>query len=152
MIAVIQRVLEASVRVEDRVVAQIGPGILVLVGVAKGDQQADADTTAAKIAALRMFEGRTPMDHAVKDHGGSCLVVSQFTLVARLFKGNRPSFDSAETPAAAKHLYERVIQQLRAADLNVEHGQFGADMKVSLVNDGPVTFIIETSSGALVRR
>ena len=152
MITVVQRVSEAKVTVDGAVVGQIGHGLLLLVGVAKGDVEADADTTAKKTVALRMFEGRTPMDLTIKDARGECLVISQFTLVGRLWKGNRPSFDGAEEPARARALYERVVDQLKRADVPVQTGRFGADMKVSLVNDGPVTFIIETAAGALVKR
>lgn len=152
MITVVQRVLEARVAVQGETVGEIGPGLLLLVGVAKGDAESDADVTAKKIAALRIFEGRTPMDLTIKETGGSCLVVSQFTLVGKLWKGNRPSFDAAEDPARAKALYERVAHQLQQAEIPVKTGQFAADMKVSLVNDGPVTFIVETLAGALVKR
>lgn len=152
VITVVQRVKEARVVVDQQIVGEIGPGLLLLVGVARGDGEADADTTARKIAALRIFEGRTPMDLTVKEMGGGCLVVSQFTLVGKIHKGNRPSFDAAEDPPRAKALYERVVAQLAQAEIPVQTGQFAADMKVSLVNDGPVTFIVETSAGVLVKR
>lgn len=152
LITVVQRVLEARVAVAGAVVGQIGPGLLLLVGVAKGDGEADADVTAKKILALRIFAGRTPMDLALEATGGACLVVSQFTLVGRLWKGNRPSFDAAEDPVRAEALYERVVSQLRLAGVVVQTGKFAADMQVSLTNDGPVTFIVETAAGALVKR
>ncbi|MCG5056397.1 MAG: D-tyrosyl-tRNA(Tyr) deacylase [Myxococcales bacterium] len=152
MITVVQRVREAHVRVADDVVGQIGTGLLLLVGVARGDTEADADATARKVAALRMFAGAKPMDLTVREAGGACLVVSQFTLVGRLYKGNRPSFDAAEDPPRAAALYERIVAQLREAGLQVQTGRFAADMQVSLVNDGPVTFIVETAAGALVKR
>ena len=151
MITVVQRVLEAWVCIDGADVAHIKQGVLLFVGVAKGDNEADADVTAKKIAALRIFEGRTPMDLTIKEINGSCLVVSQFTLVGKLHKGNRPSFDGAEDPHRARALYERVVAQLQAAKIPVQTGQFGADMKVSLVNDGPATFIVQTAAGALVK-
>ena len=103
--------------------ARIGRGVVLLVGVERGDSEADADVTARKIAALRIFAGRTPMDLTLAEVGGACLVVSQFTLAATLAKGNRPSFEPAEAPARAEELYLRVAAQLRAAGLPVETGQ-----------------------------
>jgi D-tyrosyl-tRNA(Tyr) deacylase len=148
---VLQRVERAEVRIAGAVVARIGRGVVLLVGVERGDSEADADVTARKIAALRIFAGRTPMDQTLAEVGGACLVVSQFTLAATLAKGNRPSFEPAEAPARAEELYLRVAAQLRAADLPVETGQFGADMQVDLINDGPVTFLVFTAGGALVK-
>jgi len=148
---VVQRVTRAEVRVGDERVGQIGRGLLLFVGVEKGDSEADADATARKVAALRMFPGRTPMDLTLADVGGACLVVSQFTLCAALGKGNRPSFEPAAEPALADPLYLRVAAALRATGLTVETGRFGADMAVDLVNDGPVTFWVETKAGALVK-
>ena len=107
-------------------------------------QTVTADATARKVAALRIFPGRTPMDLTIADVGGACLVVSQFTLCAALGKGNRPSFEPAAEPAVAEPLYLRVAAALRATGLPVETGRFGADMQVALVNDGPVTLILET--------
>jgi D-aminoacyl-tRNA deacylase len=124
---------------------------VLLVGVERGDTEADADATARKIAALRLFPGRTPMDLSPGDAGAACLVVSQFTLAASLAKGNRPSFEPAEEPARAEVLYQRVAQQLAEAGLPVETGRFGADMQVDLVNDGPVTFLVFTRGGSLVK-
>lgn len=152
MITVVQRVLEAKVVVADEVIGHIGHGLLLLVAFARGDTDADVDVSVRKLVALRMFEGKTPMDLTVHDIGGAVLVVSQFTLVGRLYKGNRPSFDAAAAPEAANTLYESMIVQLRSFDLPVQTGRFGADMKVSLTNDGPVTFIVESSQGALVKR
>ncbi len=103
--------------------------------------------TARKIAALRIFPGRTPMDRTLADVGGSCLVVSQFTLAGSLKKGNRPGFDRAEDPARAEALYLRVAEQLAATGLPVATGSFGAMMDVELVNDGPVTFLLEVKDG-----
>jgi D-tyrosyl-tRNA(Tyr) deacylase len=147
---VIQRVTGAEVRVDGQAVGRIGRGLVLLVGVEKGDGEADADATARKIAALRIFPGRTPMDVSAADAGGACLVISQFTLCATLTKGNRPSFEPAEAPARAEALYLRVADGLRAAGLPVETGRFGADMAVELVNDGPVTFIVTVRGGRLI--
>jgi len=148
---VVQRVAHAEVRVAGERVARIERGLLLLVGVEKGDAELDADVTVRKIAALRLFPGRTPMDLTTAEVGGACLVVSQFTLCASLAKGNRPSFEPAEAPARAELLYRRVADGLRAAGLPVETGRFGADMAVELLNDGPVTFLVATQAGALVK-
>jgi D-tyrosyl-tRNA(Tyr) deacylase len=148
---VIQRVARAEVRVDGAVVGRVDRGLLLLVGVEQGDLEADADLTARKIAAMRIFPGRTPMDLTTREVSGGALVVSQFTLVASLAKGNRPSFEPAEAPARAEQLYLRVVEQLRETGLPVETGRFGADMAVELVNDGPVTFLISTQAGALVK-
>lgn len=150
MITLVQRVARAEVRVEEAVVGRIARGVLLFVGVERGDGEADADATARKVAALRIFPGRTPMDLTTKDAGGACLVVSQFTLAGSIRKGNRPSFDRAEDPARANELYERVAQQLRIAGLEVATGCFAADMQVDLVNDGPVTFVVTVRDGALI--
>ena len=151
MKTVVQRVTRAEVRVRGDLVGRIDRGLLLFVGVEKGDGDADADATARKIAPLRIFPGRTPMDLTIADVGGACLVVSQFTLCAALGKGNRPSFEPAAEPARAEPLYLRVADALRAAGLTVATGRFGADMGVELVNDGPVTFWIEARAGALVK-
>jgi D-aminoacyl-tRNA deacylase len=148
---VVQRVTRAEVRVDGDVVGRIERGLLLFVGVEKGDAEADADATARKIAALRIFPGRTPMDLTVADAGGGCLVVSQFTLCAALGKGNRPSFEPAADPALAEPLYLRVADALRATGLTVATGRFGAELAVDLVNDGPVTFWLETKNGALLK-
>jgi D-tyrosyl-tRNA(Tyr) deacylase len=148
---VVQRVTRAAVRVDGAVVGEIARGVMLLVGVEKGDAEADADVTARKLAALRIFPGKTPMDQTLGEVGGACLVVSQFTLCASLAKGNRPSFEPAEAPARAEALYLRVADGLRAAGLPVATGRFGADMAVELVNDGPVTFLVLTKDGALVK-
>ena len=149
MRTVVQRVIRAEVRVDGAAVGKIERGLLLLVGVERGDTEADADATAKKIAALRCFPGRTPMDETVAQAGGGCLVVSQFTLLADLSRGNRPGFDRAEAPARAEALYLRVADALRAADLPVATGRFGATMSVDLVNDGPVTFVLDVRGGAL---
>ena len=151
MKTVVQRVRQAQVTVDGAVVASIEAGLLLLVGVEKGDAEADADVTARKIAALRIFAGRTPMDRTLAEVQGACLVVSQFTLCASLAKGNRPSFEPAEEPRRAEALYLRVAATLRAAGLPVATGVFGADMQVSLINDGPVTFLVNSAGGALLK-
>ncbi|MDJ0522036.1 MAG: D-aminoacyl-tRNA deacylase [Planctomycetota bacterium] len=149
---VLQRVREAAVHVprddaDDEVVGAIGRGVLLLVGVGKGDTEADADALVRKIGALRIFPGRTPMDRTLADVGGACLVVSQFTLLGTVRKGNRPGFDRAEDPARAEALYEYVAAGLRAQGLEVATGRFAATMAVHLVNDGPVTFVLEAEDG-----
>jgi D-aminoacyl-tRNA deacylase len=149
MIVVVQRVSRAEVRVEGEVVGKIGLGLALLVGIERGDCKADADALAHKLYALRIFPGRTPMDLSIKDVSGACLVVSQFTLAGSTRKGNRPSFDRAEDPTLARALYERVAERIRAEGIEVAMGRFAADMKVDLVNDGPVTFILQARGGAL---
>jgi D-aminoacyl-tRNA deacylase len=148
---VVQRVTRAKVTVDGAIVGEIARGVMLLVGVEKGDGEADADATARKVAAMRIFSGKSPMDLTLAEVEGACLVVSQFTLCASLSKGARPSFEPAEAPARAEALYLRVADALRAADLPVATGRFGADMAVELVNDGPVTFLVVTKDGALVR-
>ena len=150
MRAVVQRVTRASVSVDGLVTAEIERGVLVLVAVARGNGEADAAALARKLAALRIFPGRTPMDRALADVGGACLLVSQFTLCADLGKGNRPSFEPAEAPDRAAALFETLAAAIAATGIPVATGRFGADMQVSLVNDGPVTFILETRGGKLV--
>jgi len=149
MITLVQRVAHAQVRVDGEIIASIETGLLLFVGVEKADTDADADATARKVAALRIFEGRTPMDRTVAEVGGALLVVSQFTLAGSIHKGNRPSFDNAAVPELATRLYERVAAQLRAAGLPVQTGRFAADMKVELLNDGPITFVVQTRDGTL---
>ncbi len=151
MITAVQRVSRAEVVVGGESVGKIGPGLLLLVGVERGDSVQDADATARKVAALRIFAGKHPMDLSVKDVGGACLVVSQFTLAGSLRKGNRPGFDGAEEPEKARALYERVVQQLAAEGLPVATGRFAAHMEVSLVNDGPVTFLLVVRDGTVQR-
>ena len=144
MKAVIQRVASASVTVEGVIAGQIGQGIMVLLGVEKGDNEAGADWLAKKIAGLRIFsddEGK--MNLSLQDVEGALLVVSQFTLAGNCTKGKRPSFDTAAPPAEGKRLYEYFVDAVRRLGLPVQTGIFQADMHVSLVNDGPVTFILE---------
>lgn len=152
MRAVVQRVRHARVDVDSRVVGQIGPGILALVGVQQGDGPADAAHIASKIRELRIFDddggpdGRIRMNRSVVDIGGAVLVVSQFTLAADCRRGRRPSFDRAAAPADAQRLYEAVVADLRGAGVPVETGEFQAAMRVTLENDGPVTFVLESRS------
>ena len=149
MIVVVHRVSRAEVRVEGEIVGKIGLGLALLVGIERGDCDADADALVHKLCALRIFPGRTPMDLSIKDVSGACLVVSQFTLAGSTRKGNRPSFDRAEDPTLARALYERVAERIHAEGIEVAMGRFAADMKVDLVNDGPVTFILQARGGAL---
>ena len=145
MRAVIQRVASASVIVEDRVVGRIGSGLLAFVGVANEDGPADVQYMTAKIRDLRIFPdelGR--MNRSVLETGGAVLVVSQFTLQADCRKGRRPSFDAAAPPVLAKALYEDVVRSLRESGLTVETGEFQAHMNVELVNDGPVTILLDS--------
>ena len=146
MRAVVQRVTSARVRVGDRVVGEIARGLLVLVGVGSGDTADDAKYVAAKIRDIRVFEGEQgkPMDRSVVDVGGSVLVVSQFTLYGDIRKGRRPAFDAAAAPSAARALYEEVVRELHTAGVPVATGEFQAMMQVELVNDGPVTILIDS--------
>ena len=140
MIAVLQRVSEASVRVDGEVIGQIGAGLLVLLCAEKGDTEAVADKMLAKVLKLRIFsDDAGKMNRSVQDVGGGLLVVSQFTLAADVAGGNRPSFTQAAAPDAGRRLYEHFVAQARAAHPVVQTGQFAADMKVALVNDGPIT-------------
>ena len=144
MKAVIQRVTSATVAVEGETVGAIGQGLLVLLGVEKGDTEAQADRLAEKIAGLRIFsDADGKMNLSVRDVSGSLLVVSQFTLAGNCSKGRRPSFDTAAPPEDGKRLYEYFVAAARNLDLPAQTGIFQADMQVTLVNDGPVTFILE---------
>ena len=144
MRAVVQRVAGARVRVEDDVVGEIGPGLCVLLGVAREDDGAAAERLAGRVARLRIFENEEgKFDRSVLDVGGSVLVVSQFTLIADTAKGNRPSFSGAAPPELAEPLYERFCSSLRAFGVIVETGVFGARMRVELANDGPVTILLD---------
>lgn len=144
MKAVIQRVGFASVTVDQELVARIPHGILVLLGVEKGDDETKADWLADKIAGLRIFsDDGGKMNLSVTEVGGELLVVSQFTLAGNCSKGKRPSFDTAAPPDEGRRLYEYFIEALKVLGLKVQTGIFQADMKVHLVNDGPVTFILE---------
>jgi D-tyrosyl-tRNA(Tyr) deacylase len=143
MRAVCQRVSEARVRVGGGVVAEIGAGLVVLLGVARGDTDAGGDRLATKIAALRIFENEEgKFDRSLLDVNGDALVVSQFTLIADTQKGNRPSFSDAAPPDAAELRYNRFCDALAGQGVDVVRGVFGARMAVELVNDGPVTIIL----------
>jgi D-tyrosyl-tRNA(Tyr) deacylase len=144
--AVVQRVASARVRVGDRTCGEIARGLAVLVGVARDDTPADARYVAAKIRDLRLFESEAgkPMDRSVIDSGGAVLVVSQFTLYGDVRKGRRPAFDQAAPAEQARDVYEALVRELRAMQVPVETGEFQAMMQVDLVNDGPVTILIDS--------
>ncbi|CAM4288723.1 D-tyrosyl-tRNA(Tyr) deacylase [Corallococcus exiguus] len=145
MKAVVQRVLEASVTVDGQRVSEMGPGLLVLLGVGKGDTDADMAWMVEKLAMLRIFEDADgKMNLSLEDTSKHLIVVSQFTLYGDARKGRRPSFIDAMEPVAAKALYERTCEALRQRGLTVGTGIFAADMKVALVNDGPVTILLES--------
>lgn len=144
MKAVVQRVSEASVDVDGTRIGEIGEGVLILVCAMQGDSEVNADKLAAKIAKLRIFrddEGR--MNRSLSDIGGSALIVSQFTLSADTSRGNRPGFSTAASPSEGERLYEYFITRMQAEGIAVQTGKFGADMKVRLLNDGPVTIPME---------
>ena len=146
MRAVIQRVTSARVRVGERVTGEIARGLLVLLGVGRGDSIADVQYVAGKIRDLRLFESGAgkPMDRSVTDIGGAVLVVSQFTLYGDVRRGRRPAFDDAAPPAVARDLYEALVRELREAHVPVSTGEFQAMMHVELVNDGPVTVLVDS--------
>jgi D-tyrosyl-tRNA(Tyr) deacylase len=145
MKAVIQRVTRASVEVEGEVIGSIAEGLVLLLGVAKGDTAADADALVDKVAGLRIFaDEQGKMNRSIREVGGALLVVSQFTLLGDTAKGRRPGFDDAAPPDAARVLYERVIAGFKTRNVPVATGRFGAHMRVELVNDGPVTFLVES--------
>ena len=148
MKAVIQRVSQASVTINNHKVADIGLGLLILVGIEDADTQDDIDWLTAKIAQLRIFNDENEvMNKSVQDVNGDVIVVSQFTLHASTKKGNRPSYLKASKPPIAIPLYEAFIKSIeKSVGKKVQTGQFGADMKVSLINDGPVTIIIDTKN------
>lgn len=145
MRAVVQRVEKARVTVEGRVVGEIGGGLLVLLGVSKSDRETDADHLVEKITGLRIFEDEQgKMNRSVAEVSGSILIVSQFTLYGDVRRGKRPSFDEAARPEEARRLYEYAVKKIRDAGLRCETGEFQAMMKVSLVNDGPVTILLDS--------
>ena len=147
MRAVVQRVSSASVRVEGETVGAIEAGALILLGVLEGDSQREAEQLAEKVVGFRYFRddsGR--MNRSALEVGGAMLVVSQFTLAADGKKGRRPSFDKAAAPGVAEELYEHFVAHLRTFGLKVETGKFGAMMEVELLNDGPVTFVLDEDS------
>jgi D-tyrosyl-tRNA(Tyr) deacylase len=148
---VLQRVSQAQVVVAGETVGRIGRGVLVLAAVERGDGEAEVEAAAAKLSGLRLFEdadGRMNLD--AREVGGAFLVVSQFTLAATLARGRRPSFDRAAPPALAEPLVARLAAALRRDGYRVETGRFGARMEVRLVNDGPVTFVLEVANGSVV--
>ena len=144
MKAVVQRVAQARVTVDGKVVGEIGPGLCVLLGVAREDGEEAAERLAGKIARLRIFESEDGrFDRSLLEAGGAALVVSQFTLIADTAKGNRPSFSDAAPPEQAQRLYEVFCEGLGAQGIPVERGVFGARMRVELTNDGPVTIVLD---------
>ena len=145
MKAVIQRVTSASVHVDGELIGSCGHGLLVLLGVAQGDTEEDLDRMLQKMVKLRIFEDENgKMNRSVQDIDGELLVVSQFTLLANYKHGNRPDYMGAAAPAEANRLYELFLEKAKAYVRHVGHGKFGADMKVSLLNDGPVTIVMES--------
>lgn len=148
MKAIIQRVSRATVRVEGTTVGEIGVGLLVLLGVAQGDSEDDVRYMVEKLSTLRIFSDQAgKMNLAVSEAGGQLLVVSQFTLLGDTAKGRRPGFDQAAPPETARSLYEHVVNGLKLLGLHVATGRFGAHMAVELVNDGPVTLIVDSGKG-----
>jgi len=148
MKAVLQRVTNASVEVDGNVVGRIQHGLMVLLGIAKGDNESDTAYVVEKIKSLRMFaDDHGKMNRSLTDVGGAVLLVSQFTLLGRIDNGRRPSFDGAAPPDLAKRLYEQVAADLRAYGTPVKTGVFAAHMQVALVNDGPVTFVLDSREG-----
>lgn len=142
---VIQRVKKAQVEVENKIVGSIGKGFLVLVGITHSDTEKEADYLANKLCKMRIFEDENEkMNLALKDVGGELLIVSQFTLYADCAKGNRPSFIEAARPEQATPLYEYFCKKCEEQGIKVEKGVFGAHMEVSLINDGPVTIVLES--------
>ncbi|MBR6101800.1 MAG: D-tyrosyl-tRNA(Tyr) deacylase [Ruminococcus sp.] len=151
MRAVIQRVESASVAIAGETVGSVGKGLMILFGAAKGDTEKECERLADKIAALRIFEdseGKTNL--SLGDVGGGVLIVSQFTLLADCHKGNRPSFINAGDPAEAERLYEYFVSLMRERCASVGTGRFGAEMKVSLVNDGPFTIVLDCLDGKIL--
>lgn len=148
MIGLLQRVTEASVEVGERTVGRIGPGLLVLLGVQKGDDEAEADRLLERLVTYRVFDdaaGR--MNRSLLDTGGGLLVVSQFTLAAETRRGTRPGFRTAAPPDEGRRLYDYFVARARSRVTGLATGEFGAAMRVSLVNDGPVTFWLEVAPG-----
>ncbi len=144
MKGLIQRVKNASVTIDGELYSKIGAGILVLLGVEKGDSKENADKLAEKISKLRIFEDENgKMNKSVQDINGEILVVSQFTLAGDCKKGTRPSFDKAELPQRANELYEYFVKKVQSIGIPTQTGSFGAMMDIELINDGPVTFMLE---------
>tara|TARA_R110001583_G_scaffold74804_2_gene206838 strand:- start:1038 stop:1475 length:438 start_codon:yes stop_codon:yes gene_type:complete len=145
MLALIQRVSEASVTIDNQINGQIGPGLLLLLGIQKGDDRAAADKLLAKVLAYRIFnDHEEKMNLSLSQINGGLLIVSQFTLAADTRKGLRPGFSTAAPPAQGEALYDYVVAQAQKSPLEIATGRFGADMKVALINDGPVTFMLES--------
>lgn len=144
MKGLIQRVKNASVTIDEKLYSKIGAGILIFLGVEKGDSEANADKLAEKLVKLRIFEDENgKMNKSIQDIGGEILVVSQFTLAGDCKKGTRPSFDKAELPQRANELYEYFVLKVKGLGVPTQTGSFGAMMNVELINDGPVTFMLE---------
>ena len=145
MRAVVQRVLEASVYVDNKKISEIQFGLLILLGVLQNDEEEDVDYLVRKTAGLRIFkDNKQNMNHSIQDIGGEILVVSQFTLCADTSRGNRPSFVNAAGPRLAENMYEKYCRKLQDINIAVEKGYFGAMMSVKLINDGPVTIILNS--------
>lgn len=146
MRAVIQRVSQSSVLIDHEVVGEIGPGLTILIGVSQHDTRKDVEYVADKIAHLRIFEDSGgKMNLSLKDTGGAALIISQFTLLADCRKGRRPSFVQAARPEKADQLYKEFIVRMKSHGINVQTGRFGAMMQVSIINEGPVTLVIDSS-------
>ena len=144
---VIQRVKKSSVTVENNIIGKIDSGLLVFIGITHSDTKEIADAMVKKLVNLRIFnDEQDKMNLSIKDVGGSLLLVSQFTLYADCSHGNRPSFTNAAKPAYANELYEYIICEVRKYDIHVETGEFGADMKVEILNDGPVTIVLDSNA------
>ena len=144
MKVVIQRVINSSVKIDNKEEKYINKGLMILVGFTYNDTKEDIDYMVNKITNFRIFEKDNKMDLSIKDIKGDILIIPQFTLYANPYKGNRPSFTDALTPNEADKLFEVFKEEMIKTDLNIEYGKFGSDMKVSLINDGPVTIIIDT--------
>ena len=147
MKAVVQRVKSASVSINGELFSSVGKGLLVLLGIENSDTLSEAEYISGKLLKLRIFEDENEkMNYSVTDIGGEILVVSQFTLAGNVRKGTRPSFDNAMKPDEAEILYEKFVEMMKQSHLNIKTGKFGAMMEVALINDGPVTFIVEKTA------